>query len=31
MVSQIPVNNWLTSTSRENTPKKYQRLKFLGA
>ncbi len=31
MVSQIPVSSWLTSTSRDRTPKKYQMLKFLGA
>ena len=31
MVSQIPVNNWLTSTSSDSTPKKNHRLKFFGA
>ena len=29
MVSQIPVTNWLTNTTIDNTPKKYQKLKFL--
>jgi hypothetical protein len=31
MVSQMPVSNWLTRTTSESTPKKYQKLKFLGA
>ena len=31
IVSQTPVSNWLTSTSSESTPKKYQKLKFFGA
>ena len=31
MVNQIPVTNWLTNTIIDNTPKKYQKLKFFGA
>jgi len=31
MVSQIPVRIWLTSTRMASEPKKYQKLKFLGA
>jgi hypothetical protein len=31
MVSQTPVTIWLTSTSSASEPKKYRKLKFLGA
>ena len=31
MVSHTPVTIWLTSTSSAREPKKYRKLKFLGA
>jgi len=31
ITSQIPLRIWLTNTSKEKDPKKYQKLKFLGA
>jgi hypothetical protein len=31
MVRKMPETIWITSTSSESEPKKYQKLKFLGA